>query len=61
MGDVDAINPITSKPLCIDGMYDNIQSRDHVFPIQLLMAKETKESYYALKGFFDFLQWLATN
>jgi hypothetical protein len=54
MGDVDAINPITRKPLCTDSVYENVQSRDHVFLIQLLMAKETKESYNAFKGFFEF-------
>jgi hypothetical protein len=54
MGDVDAVNPMTGKPLCVDRIYENIQSRDHVFPVQLLMAKETKDSYEAFKGFFDF-------
>jgi hypothetical protein len=54
VGDVDAINPITGKDLCINGVYDNVQSRDHVFPVQLLIAKETKESYEALRGFFEF-------
>ncbi len=54
MGDINAINPIASKLSCIDGVYKNVQSRDHVSPIQLLMAKETKESYKAFKGFFDF-------
>ncbi len=54
MGDINVINPITSKPLCIDGVYENFQSRYHVSPIQLLMAKETKESYKAFKGFFNF-------
>jgi hypothetical protein len=54
MGDVDAINPLTRKPLCTEGMYDNVQSRDHVFPTQLLMAKETKDSYEAFRDFFEF-------
>ncbi len=54
MGNVDAVNLMTGKPLCVDGIYENIQSRDHVFPVQLLMAKETKDSYEAFKGFFDF-------
>jgi hypothetical protein len=53
MGAINAIHPITSKPLCVDGMYENVQSRDHIFPTQLLMAKETKESYNAFKGFFE--------
>ncbi len=54
VGDVDAINPITDKALCIDGVYDNVQSRNHFFPVQLLIAKETKESYEAFRGFFEF-------
>jgi hypothetical protein len=53
MQDVDAINPIMGKALCVDGIYDNDQSRDDIFPVQLLMAKETKESYQALRGFFE--------
>jgi hypothetical protein len=56
MQDVDAINPIMGKALCVDGIYDNVQSRDHVFPVQLLMAKETKESYQACRGFFEFMR-----
>jgi hypothetical protein len=31
-----------------------VQSRDHVFPVQLMIAKETKESYEAFKDFFEF-------
>jgi hypothetical protein len=54
MQDIDAINPITGKALCVDGIYNNVQSRDHVFPVQLLIAKETKESYEAFRGFFNF-------
>jgi hypothetical protein len=53
MQDVDAINPIMGKALCVDGIYDNDQSRDDIFPVQLLMAKETKESYQALRRFFE--------
>ncbi len=54
MQDIDAVNPITGKALCVDGIYDNVQSHDHVFPVQLLIAKETKESYEAFRGFFNF-------
>jgi hypothetical protein len=54
MGDVDAINPLTGKPLCANGSYENVQSRDHVFPTQLVMAKETKDSYEAFRVFFEF-------
>jgi hypothetical protein len=54
MGDVDAVDPISKKPLCIDGVYSNIQSRNNVFPKQIIIAKETKESYEAFKSFFDF-------
>jgi hypothetical protein len=45
MGDVDAIDPLKKKPLCIEGVYTNVQ---------IMVAKETKESYDAFKGFFDF-------
>ncbi len=31
MGVIEAINPITGKALCIDGIYENVQSRDHGF------------------------------
>ncbi len=33
VGGVDAINPITGKALCINGVYENVQSHDHVFPV----------------------------
>jgi hypothetical protein len=54
MGDVDAIDPLKKKPLCIEGVYTNVQSQNNVFPTQIMVAKETKESYEAFKGFFDF-------
>jgi hypothetical protein len=54
MGDIDAVDPVTKKPLCIEEVYTNIQSRNNVFPTQIMVAKETKESYDAFKGFFDF-------
>jgi hypothetical protein len=55
--DVDAVDPISKKPLCIGGLYNNMQFRNNVFPLQLIVAKETKDSYEAFKGFFDFLPW----
>ncbi len=42
MGDVDVINPLTKKPLCVEGVYTNVQSRNNVFPAQIMVAKETK-------------------
>ena len=54
MGDGDVIDPISKKPLCINGVYTNVQSRNNVFPTQIMVSKETKESYEAFKGFFDF-------
>ena len=54
MGDIDAIDPLTKKPLCIEGLCTNVQSRNNVFPTQIMVSKETKESYEAFKGFFDF-------
>jgi hypothetical protein len=54
MGDVDAVVPISKKPLCMDGLYNNIQSQNHVFPVQIMVANETKEGYEAFKEFFDF-------
>ena len=44
MGDIDAIDPLTKKPLCIEGVYTNVQSRNNVFPTQIMVSKETKES-----------------
>jgi hypothetical protein len=54
MGDIDVMDPLTKKPLCIEGLYTNVQSRNNVFPTQIMVSKETKESYEAFKGFFDF-------
>jgi hypothetical protein len=54
MGDVNVVDPISEKPLCIDGGYSNIQSRNNVFPLQIMIAKGTKESYKTFKSFFDF-------
>ncbi len=33
MGDVDFINPLTGIPLCNDGIYENVQLHDDVFPL----------------------------
>ncbi len=49
LGDVDVIDPLTKKPLCVEGVYTNVQSRNSVFPAQIMVAKETKESYDAFK------------
>jgi hypothetical protein len=54
MGDTAAIDPLTKKPLGIEGVYTNVQSQNSVFPMQIMVSKETKESYEAFKGFFDF-------
>ncbi len=39
---------------CVLMVFMNIQSHNHVFPAQLLMAKETNDSYEAFKDFFKF-------
>jgi hypothetical protein len=35
-------------------MFSNVRSQNNVFPLKLLLAKETKDSYNAFKSFFDF-------
>ncbi len=42
MEDVDVINPLTGKPMCIDGIYKNVQSCDHVFPLNYTWQKKLK-------------------
>jgi hypothetical protein len=49
-----AVDPVSKKPLCMDGVYTNIQSRNNVFPTQILISKETKASYDSFKDCFDF-------
>jgi hypothetical protein len=52
--DADAVDPVSKQPLCIDGLYSNVQSQNNAFPTQIMIAQETKESYEAFKSFFDF-------
>jgi hypothetical protein len=52
--DIAAVDPVTKKALFVDGLFSNMQSRNNVFPLQMILAKETKESYNAFKSFFDF-------
>ncbi len=59
VNDIAAVDPITKSPLCTDGLFSNVQSRNNVFPLKLLLAKETKESYDAFKSFFDFFSMAA--
>jgi hypothetical protein len=54
MGVIDAIDPLMKKLLCVEGVYTNVQSQNNEFPTLIMGAKETKESYDAFKGFFDF-------
>ncbi len=54
LGDGDVIDPLSKKPLCINGVYTNLQSRNNFFSTQIMFSKETKESYEAFKVFFDF-------
>ncbi len=42
--DLVAVDPISKKPLCVDGIFSNIQSRNNVFP--LLMIQRTSWNYY---------------
>jgi hypothetical protein len=60
MIDIDAVDPISGKPLCTDGVFQNVQSRNQVFPLKMILATETKESYDAFKDFFDFFS-MASN
>jgi hypothetical protein len=53
MIDVDAVDSISGKPLCTDGVFHNVQSRNQVFPLKMILATETKESYDAFKDLFD--------
>jgi hypothetical protein len=59
VNDIAVVDPITKTPLYTDGLFSNVQSRNNVFPLQLLLAKETKESYDAFKSFFDFFAMAA--
>lgn len=44
--DLVAVDPISKKPLCVDGIFSNIQSRKNVFP--LLMIQRTSWNYYLM-------------
>jgi hypothetical protein len=58
MCDADAVEPVSKQSLCVEGLYSNVQSRNNIFPTQIMMAKEIKETYEAFKSFFDFfLPW----
>ncbi len=57
MSDGSAVDPVSKKPLCMDGVYTNIQWRNNVFPTQILISKETKASYDSFKDFLIFLPW----
>jgi len=58
--DIAAVDPVTKKALFVDGLFSNMQSRNNVFPLQMILAKETKESYDAFKSFFDFFAMRCT-
>jgi hypothetical protein len=51
---MDAVDPIPGKPLCTDGVFENVQSRNQVFPLKMILATETKESYDVFKDFLIF-------
>jgi hypothetical protein len=55
MGDVDAIDQISKRPLCINGVYTNVQSCNNVSPTQIVVAEETKESHEIFISFFRVL------
>ncbi len=48
---VAAVDPITKKPLCANGFFSNIHSRNNVSPLMIILAKETKDSYDEFKSF----------
>jgi hypothetical protein len=54
VNDISAVDPLTKVALCSEGMFSNVRSQNNVFPLKLLLAKETKDSYNAFKSFFDF-------
>jgi hypothetical protein len=57
--DIAAVYPITKIPWCTGGLFSNVQSRNNVSPLKLLLAK-LRRATMPLKVFLTFLLWLET-
>jgi len=52
--DQNARNPLTGELLFGESGYDQIQSRNHCFPLHIFIAKDNKELYQThLSSFFE--------